>query len=166
MVEIYLLLGTNLGQRLDNLRQAKSLLHVEGIKVNAESGIYETEAWGKTDQATFLNQVIQVETELSAKKLLSVVHSIEKEMGRVRQEKWGERLIDIDILYYGHHVIIEEGLVIPHPEIQNRRFTLIPLVDIAQGLIHPLLNKSQKDLLRDCPDLLEVEPYELTEGYS
>ena len=159
MIEVYLLLGTNLGQKLDNLQLAKMQLETKGVRIKAESGIYETAAWGKTDQATFLNQVIQVETELSPGVLLSEIHLVEQEMGRVRLEKWGERLIDVDILYYGNHIIQEKDLVVPHPEIQNRRFTLVPLVDLQPDLVHPVLKVSQSNLLAVCEDPLDVQPY-------
>ena len=159
MVEIYLLLGTNLGEKSYNLHKVKSLLKDVGLLITAASTVYKTAAWGKTDQPVFLNQVIRANTTLSPRSLLSAIHAIEQQMGRVRFEKWGERLIDIDILYYGKQIITEEGLIIPHPEISKRRFTLVPLAELQPDFIHPQLGKSHKDLLKDCPDVLEVKRF-------
>ncbi len=131
-----------------------------GITIKKESEIYETAAWGKEDQEAFLNQVIEVETGKSPQRVLFIVNMIEKEMGRERFEKWGSRLIDIDILYFGDIVFEEDNLLIPHPEIQNRRFTLAPLVEIAPQFLHPKLEKTQAQLLAECPDALAVEVYE------
>ncbi len=156
MTETYLLLGTNLGEKLKNLEQAVSLLNANGVSVVECSGIYETEAWGVEDQPSFLNQVILSQTDLSPHKLLKLINKIESEMGRVRHEKWKERLIDIDILYFGDSVLLEKDLKIPHPEIHNRRFTLMPIVEIAPQLLHPILGKTQVDLLNECSDPLKA----------
>ena len=160
MTGIYLLLGTNIGNRAKNLERARELLVANGITIRRESSIYETAAWGKEDQEAFLNQVVEIETGKSPQRVLFIANMIEKEMGRERFEKWGSRLIDIDILYFGDIVFEEDNLLIPHPEIQNRRFTLAPLVEIAAQFLHPKLEKTQEQLLAECPDALAVELYE------
>lgn len=133
------LLGSNTGQIVDR------------------SGIYETAAWGNTNQPPFLNQAFLLQTDLSAENLLRKIMGIEQEMGRIRTEKYGPRIIDIDILFYNRDIIRLPELIVPHPEIQNRRFALVPLAQIAPGFIHPLLNKSITQLLEECPDTLEVQ---------
>lgn len=157
MSGIYLLLGTNLGNKSNNLRKVIELLVANRIAIRRESSIYETAAWGIEDQPSFLNQVIEIETARTPERLLELTQEIERTMGRVRIEKWGERLIDIDILYYGDTILNQEGLVIPHPEIQNRKFTLAPLVEVAPEFVHPLLLSSQKELLDGCNDQLPVQ---------
>lgn len=156
MKGIYLLLGTNLGDRAINLANAINLAAEQGVVIKAVSAIYETAAWGIEEQPGFLNQVLEVETTLSAEELLKTILAIELEMGRVRIQKWGERLIDIDILYYHDQVIDSPELTVPHPEIQSRRFTLVPLVELAAEELHPVLQKTQAELLAVCPDGLEV----------
>ncbi|MHA7102872.1 2-amino-4-hydroxy-6-hydroxymethyldihydropteridine diphosphokinase [Roseivirga pacifica] len=160
MTSIYLLLGTNLGNKSANLQRAKELLTSHAIIIKKESKIYETAAWGNEDQPSFLNQVVEVDSNKSPQRILTLVNQIEEEMGRVRFEKWGERLIDIDILYFGSHEIQNEDLVIPHPEIQNRRFTLAPLAEMSPDFIHPVLKKTQQELLEDSVDPLEVTVWE------
>ncbi|MGL1886769.1 MAG: 2-amino-4-hydroxy-6-hydroxymethyldihydropteridine diphosphokinase [Reichenbachiella sp.] len=152
----FLLLGTNLGDKQTNLQDALDSISVQVGSVITKSSIYSTAAWGKEDQSDFLNQIIKVDTELDADQVLEHCLAIEKELGRIRFEKWGERLIDIDILYFDDLVIDKPDLKVPHPEIQNRRFTLVPMVELAKDLVHPKLNRSQTDLLSQCPDLLEV----------
>ena len=163
MTGIYLLLGTNIGNRNKNLERARELLVANGITIKKESHIYETAAWGKEDQEPFLNQVIEVETGKSPQRVLFIANMIEKEMGRERFEKWGSRLIDIDILYFSDIEFETEGLLIPHPEIQNRRFTLAPMAEIAPEFVHPKLAKTQKQLLAECLDPLAIEVYVLNE---
>ncbi|MEP7258988.1 MAG: 2-amino-4-hydroxy-6-hydroxymethyldihydropteridine diphosphokinase, partial [Flavitalea sp.] len=126
-------------------------------KVIDYSSIYETQAWGKTDQGDFLNQAIMIETSLSAQALLKETLAIETFMGRSRTDKYAPRTIDIDILFFNHQVIDEPGLIIPHPEIQNRRFVLEPMKEIAPALIHPKLYKTILELLAECPDSLHVK---------
>jgi len=155
----FLLLGSNLGDRAEILLKArKEISSSVGAIVN-ESSIYETLAWGIEDQPAFLNQVLLVETMLRPQKLLIAINKIEQDLGRIRHQKWSERLIDIDILYYEDQVIDEEHLIIPHAEIVNRRFTLVPLVEIAADFVHPGLGKTQEELLRICGDKLEVSIY-------
>lgn len=156
MNKAYLLIGGNMGNRQQNLGRAVDLLNALGA-VNARSGLYETEAWGKTDQPVFLNQAILLETTLPARELLRAVLSIEEKMGRKRAEKYGPRIIDIDILFYNREIVKEEGLTIPHPEVQNRRFALEPLREIAAEWEHPVLKKTIRQLLKECPDKLAVK---------
>jgi 2-amino-4-hydroxy-6-hydroxymethyldihydropteridine diphosphokinase len=147
---IFLLLGSNLGDRLANLSEAARQMGT--IK---SSPVYVTAAWGKSDQPDFYNQAIEIETSLSPDDLLQKILEVEKAMGRERSEKWGPRVIDIDILFYNNEVIYKKNLVIPHPEIQNRRFALEPLAQIT-NLVHPVLRKTIEELLKDCKDPLAV----------
>lgn len=160
MSGIYLLLGSNIGRRLKNLDRAKELIVSNGITIKKESQIYETAAWGNEDQEAFLNQVIEIETKKSPQRLLQITQLIENEMGRVRYEKWGKRLIDIDILYFNDLIFQENDLSLPHPGIADRRFTLVPLVEIASEMVHPVLKKTQAELLSVCEDQLEVSVFD------
>lgn len=160
MSGIYLLLGSNIGRRLKNLDRAKELIVSNGIAIKKESQIYETAAWGNEDQEAFLNQVIEIETKKSPQRLLQITQLIENEMGRVRYEKWGKRLIDIDILYFNGLIFQENDLSLPHPGIADRRFTLVPLVEIASEMVHPVLEKTQAELLSVCEDQLEVSVFD------
>jgi 2-amino-4-hydroxy-6-hydroxymethyldihydropteridine diphosphokinase len=160
MNKAYLLIGGNMGDRLQNLGRSVELLKGLG-NVKALSGLYETAAWGKTDQPAFLNQAIFLETELTARELLQAVLDIEETMGRRREVKFGPRIIDIDLLFYNRDIIDEPGLSIPHPEVQNRRFALEPLHEIAPKLLHPVFGKSVEELLWECEDKLEVKKLEI-----
>ena len=157
---VFLLLGTNLGNLGDNLAAAIHHIGERVGKIVQASSRYRTEAWGKTYQPEFCNQVIEVDTVASPEEVLTRVLAIEALLGRERKEKWGERLIDIDILYYGNRVVQSPGLIIPHPHLQNRRFTLVPLCEIAPGFVHPLLHKTNSELLEHCPDQLAVDKVE------
>ena len=159
MFKVYLLTGTNLGDREKNLGKARGLIAEECGKLEKSSGIYETAAWGKTDQHTFLNQALLLRTALTATQLMPRLLKIEKMMGRERMEKYGPRLIDIDILLFDEEVHEEERLRLPHPAMQNRRFALVPLNDIAPYAIHPVLNKTISQLLEICPDPLGVKKF-------
>mgnify|MGYP002713023127 CR=1 FL=1 len=154
--KVFLLLGSNLGDRKSILRKASQIIYDKLGKEVLESAIYETSAWGKEDQPPFLNQVIEIETTLTPHALLKEIAKIEEDMGRVRYERWGQRLIDIDILYYNSSVVITSNLEIPHSEIPNRRFTLVPMDEIAPEFVHPILGKTQNQLLEECDDPLEV----------
>jgi 2-amino-4-hydroxy-6-hydroxymethyldihydropteridine diphosphokinase len=156
--QIFLLLGTNLGNRPQNLERAIFAIAENIGSIRKMSSVYKTAAWGKTDQAEFYNQVVLITTSLDPLALLAQVVNIEKILGRVRTEKWGPRLIDIDILFYDQLIIENESLTIPHPGIPGRRFTLVPLCEIAPGFIHPQLNKEISVLLDECEDPLAVEP--------
>jgi 2-amino-4-hydroxy-6-hydroxymethyldihydropteridine diphosphokinase len=153
----YLLLGSNLGDRETYLNNALKLIAEEVGKIKSRSSIYETAAWGKMDQPGFLNQAVEVETSLTPLALLKTVLKIEESLGRIRDERWGARLIDIDIILYGSEIIkIADELQIPHPEMQNRKFVMEPLAEIAPGLIHPLLHKSVSEILTTLTDTLSV----------
>jgi len=157
MIDVFLLLGSNLGDREAYLKKAIDLIETElGVAVKKTS-VYETEAWGKTDEPNYLNQVVQVDTTLSARQVLEKILQIEIRMGRVRERKWGSRIIDIDILFYGQHMINEPGLIVPHPELHNRRFTLEPLSEIVPDLEHPVLKKSIFQLKSELKDNLIVK---------
>jgi len=153
----YLLIGGNLGNRKENLSKAVSLINEQCGSLTRSSSIYETEAWGNTDQPSFLNQALEISTSLTARQLMRRVLKIEEEMGRVRKEKLGPRIIDIDILFFENEIHDLRFLKIPHPEIQNRRFVLAPLAEINSTLQHPVLKKSIEELLEECPDNLEVK---------
>ena len=155
----YLLIGGNEGNRIAQLATAGDLISAAAGTITQTSAIYETEPWGKSDQPWFLNQALELETGHDAASLLVLLLGIEEKMGRRRSEKYGARLIDIDILFFNDAIVREQGLVIPHPEIQNRRFALAPLDDIASDLIHPVLGRSVRELLLACTDHLEVKRY-------
>jgi len=123
------------------------------------SSIYETAPWGVHEQPTFLNQVISIKTSYSPEELLDILLNIEVKMGRKRYRKWDSRLIDIDILFYENQIISTNRLILPHPEIENRRFTLAPLSEIAADEIHPLLNKTIEELLKETRDPLEAKKW-------
>lgn len=153
----HILLGTNLGNKIANLNKALQLITSAGIKIKKNSPVYQTKAWGNINQDDFYNAVLLVDTSLSATDLLKTVLEIEIRMGRVRgDEKWMPRLIDIDILYYNEEVVQMDNLIIPHPFIAERKFTLIPLNDISPDYMHPLLKSSNSNLLENCKDNSEV----------
>jgi 2-amino-4-hydroxy-6-hydroxymethyldihydropteridine diphosphokinase len=156
MNKAYLLTGGNMGDRKQNLAAAYQYIEQQCGKISNSSSLYETAAWGKNDQPAFLNQALEVETSLAPKQLLKKILQIEKELGRVREEKYGPRLIDIDILLFNNDIYNYPLLKIPHPELQNRRFVLVPLAEIAAAVIHPVFKKTIAELLAVCPDKLEV----------
>ena len=154
----YLLLGGNLGNREDNLHKAIALIAENIGSVVSISALYETAAWGKTDQPSFLNQAVAVETNFTAIEVLNKALEIEKVLGRVRKDKWGERLIDIDLILYGNEVIdIENKLQVPHPHMQERRFVMAPLAEIAPGIVHPILGKTILDIFENITDKLDAK---------
>jgi 2-amino-4-hydroxy-6-hydroxymethyldihydropteridine diphosphokinase len=155
----YLLIGGNMGNRPVILAEAKAAIGRNCGKVTAQSAIYETAAWGLEDQDSFLNQALELHTPLTAEDLLECLLDIEAALGRVRQEKYGPRLIDIDILLYNNAVIELDGLKVPHPQLPYRRFALVCLADIAGNKIHPLLHQNIQDLLAQCADPLEVNKF-------
>ncbi|PSR53513.1 2-amino-4-hydroxy-6-hydroxymethyldihydropteridine diphosphokinase [Adhaeribacter arboris] len=160
MPTTYLLLGSNLCNREDYLLQARNLIGAQIGEIQQQSGIYETAAWGVKNQQAFLNQVLAVETTLAPEELLREINFLEAELGRVRRERWGARVIDMDILYYANVVLQTQRLTIPHPELQNRRFTLVPLTEIAPDFTHPILELSNQQLLEQCPDDLTVKRFQ------
>lgn len=159
MKAAYLLIGGNLGNRLGFLYAAEEKIKQKGIQVLRKSSIYETAAWGITDQPSFLNQVLEVLTSLNAEQLLQEILEIERELGRIRSEKNGARTIDIDILYYGEEIIRLPGLNIPHERIALRKFVLIPLTELIPDFTDPSTGKTIKKMLEDCKDTLTVTIY-------
>jgi 2-amino-4-hydroxy-6-hydroxymethyldihydropteridine diphosphokinase len=156
MNRTYILLGTNLGDKMANLLKAVELIKNHCL-LTKQSSIFETAAWGNTNQDNFYNQVIEVNTELSATDLLQILLQIETQMGRVRNQKWEARIIDLDILYFNHEIIDTENLKVPHPYLHVRRFTLAPLVQIAPEFLHPVFNKTNTALLENCSDNSDVK---------
>ena len=157
MIIVYLLLGSNEGKPEKNLENARLAVSRHCGEILKVSGIYETEAWGIKEQANFLNQAIAIRTSMESETLLFTLKAIERELGRVETQKWGPRVIDIDILFYGNEVVESPDLKIPHPYIQDRRFTLIPMNELAPDLIHPIIGKSIHDLLLECKDTSDVK---------
>lgn len=151
------MLGSNIGDPAGNLRTACHEIDARIGCIVKASSVYKTEPWGITNQPVFLNQVIIAETEMNPAALLECITAIELAMGRVRHKKWGTRIIDIDILFYGDEIIHQENLDIPHIGIPFRRFTLEPLVEIAPDLMHPELQKTIAGLLTECEDRSLVE---------
>jgi 2-amino-4-hydroxy-6-hydroxymethyldihydropteridine diphosphokinase len=156
----FLLIGGNDGDRKANLARALDYIEEAGCNILRKSALYETAPWGKTDQNDFFNQAVQVQTSLDASTLMDTLLGIEEKMGRKRLEKYGSRIIDIDILFFNDVIIRLPGLIVPHPEIQNRRFVLAPMEEIAPDHMHPALHRSIRELLEICPDKLEVRKIE------
>ncbi len=145
----YISLGSNLGDKMNNISAARLLVdRLEDTAISRMSSLYNTAPWGKTDQDEFINQVIEIETELRPLNLLHLLQDIEIKLGRLRSEKWGPRVIDLDILLYGQEVIKEQELIVPHPYMFERLFVLIPLQEIEPELIFPDGTKIQEVLDR------------------
>ncbi len=160
MKVVFLGLGSNLGIRESNLEQAVARIGESVGRVLDFSSLYETEPWGFQADDEFLNQVIKVKTELKPHELLERIQAIESLLGRSRgKERYESRLIDIDILFYENLIIEEEHLKIPHPLLQQRRFVLVPLCEIASEIIHPVLQKTVCELLELCKDKSKVKKY-------
>ncbi|MEZ5043357.1 MAG: 2-amino-4-hydroxy-6-hydroxymethyldihydropteridine diphosphokinase [Saprospiraceae bacterium] len=157
MEAIFLGLGSNVDPKEAHLSQAINEIAFSVGPILQCSSLYRTKAWGKTDQSDFINQVIKIESSLSALVLLDTILFIESVLGKVRQGKWGPRKIDIDILFYGQTVITTERLIVPHPFVQDRNFVLVPMMEIAPDFVHPLQQLSIKELYEKCEDKLWVE---------
>ena len=153
----YLLIGGNEGDREAALSQARTHLETAAGTIRQVSSLYETAPWGLADQPWFLNQALRLETEADPAALLKTLLHIEERMGRKRQEKYGSRRIDIDILFFNDAIVRLPDLIIPHPEIANRRFVLEPLCELAPEYCHPVLHLSVRELLLACTDPLEVK---------
>ncbi len=147
MTKVFLGLGSNLGDREKNIKEALRRLQKSGIARELKaSSLYETEPEGVKNQPFFLNGVLEMETDLSPRDLLDVLQALEEQLGRRKGRKWGPRIIDLDILLYGNLVMKEEDLEIPHPLLARRSFVLIPLAELAPETVHPLLKKTISDL--------------------
>ncbi len=157
MSTAYLLIGGNIGDRFLYLNDAKKLIETQCGTIIQKSSVYETAAWGITEQPKFLNQVLVLSTTLNPQALLQTLLSIEEKMGRIRNIKLGPRTIDIDILLIDDLVIQTKNLTVPHPALSQRRFALIPLDEVASTIIHAVENKSIHQLLQDCTDVLDVQ---------
>jgi 2-amino-4-hydroxy-6-hydroxymethyldihydropteridine diphosphokinase len=152
MNKAYLLIGGNMGDRLANLNEAIICINDQAGKIEKESSIYETAAWGMTNQASFLNQALLISTTYSAHQLISILLEIEIKLGRKRDLPLGPRTIDIDIIYFNNEIIDTSDLTVPHPSMFKRNFVLIPMVEIAPNFKHPQLNKTNSALLAECTD--------------
>ena len=157
MAEIYLLLGGNIGDRLGYIEEACKLIERHIGKIIRKSSIYETAPWGVSNQPDFLNLAIEIDTSLSPHELLKHILAIELLLGRERHQKWYARTIDIDILLYKQEIINEQDLIVPHLRLPFRKFGLVPLEEIAPFFVHPLLNKTIREILEECEDELEVQ---------
>lgn len=156
MEEAYLLLGSNLGDSKKYISEAISHITQEIGLLTGYSSLYQTASWGKADQPDFINQVVRVRTNLNPQQLLEKILVIETRLGRQRLEKWGSRIIDIDLLFYGDQIIQEENLSVPHPFLHQRRFTLMPLVELNPSLVHPVLQVTVEQLYENLVDDLSV----------
>ena len=153
----YLGLGSNIGERISYIERAmEEIRKIKNTKVLKESSVYETEPWGISDQDHYLNTAVEIETELEPDILLIEIKRIETRIGRTGNKRWSEREIDIDILFYGEDILENEFMKIPHAQIENRKFVLIPLNEIAPKLIHPVFKKSINELLKESRDNLQV----------
>ncbi|NJL12253.1 MAG: 2-amino-4-hydroxy-6-hydroxymethyldihydropteridine diphosphokinase [Microscillaceae bacterium] len=157
MASVFFLLGANLGNRREQLAEAERQLERQIGPLLRKSRLYESEAWGTTDQPAYYNQVLYHQTALLPEVILTTALAIEARMGRVRQQKWEARQIDIDVLYYDQWVYESARLSLPHPLIALRRFALMPLAEVAPDFVHPVLGQTQTQLLEQCPDILPVQ---------
>jgi 2-amino-4-hydroxy-6-hydroxymethyldihydropteridine diphosphokinase len=157
---IFLGLGSNIDDRVAYINTAtSSIKSCSEIKIVKSSLIYETEPWGIRNQGAFLNRVLMLESSLLPEDLLNFVKDVELKTGRTQRDKWHEREIDVDILFYDDQVVTSERFSLPHREVQNRKFVLIPMCEIAEDFMHPVLNKSMRTLLKETKDISEVKPY-------
>ena len=156
---IFLGLGSNQGDRELNLKRSIKLLNSRVGKVLKFSRVYESEPWGEKKQNHFLNQVIEIETNIDPYDLLNICKNIENDMGRKPEIRWGKRIIDIDILYYQSKIINNLNLSIPHKLMHERKFVMIPLNDLNENHLHPILKISNKEILNKCIDSSKVKYY-------
>ena len=156
MKELYLGIGTNEGNRTANLALVRRLLRRRVGLIIKESSIYQTAAWGKEDQEDYYNQVLLVKTNLPLLEAFRECQIIEQKMGRIRNEQWAARIIDVDLLYFEEETADSEGLILPHALMTKRRFVLAPLAEVAPQKVHPILKKTSLELLEECTDTLAV----------
>ena len=158
MIKLYILLGGNLGDKQKVFSDARARLNQQVGIITNHSAIYETEPWGFESDDIFWNQVLEISTAFSPEEVLTQTQHIERELGRIRKaNQYDSRIIDIDILFFGDQIIKTENLVVPHPRVQERKFALVPLSEIAPELIHPVFQKSIRQMLDECIDPLKVE---------
>jgi 2-amino-4-hydroxy-6-hydroxymethyldihydropteridine diphosphokinase len=155
---VYISFGSNLGDRLKNIKLGLQFISCNrSITITKKSSLYETEPVGYENQGWFLNGVIEIKTSVSPHKLLSLLKKVERKLGRKRTIRWGPREIDLDILLYNQKCVDTPSLTIPHPRMHKRGFVLVPLVEIAPQIIHPIFKKSAKQLLAELPDSKDVK---------
>lgn len=158
MNRVYLSIGSNLGQRKKNLEKAVKLLQTNNDSIVASSPVYETEPWGNPDQPKFLNQVVELSTDLEPESLLNKIHGIEEKCGRKHSGIiYSPRTLDIDILFYNSVIFTTDRLIIPHPLLHQRLFVLAPMADIAPEYKHPVLGKTIRELTKRCNDITKVK---------
>lgn len=161
MNTVYIQLGSNIGERESFITKSMRKVEDDIGKIITASSIFETTAWGNENQNNFLNSVIEIKTPFDAFTILQKSQEIENNLGRERSDKWGERTIDIDILFYNNKIINTKELTVPHPLIQKRKFVLVPLSEIAPNYMHPILKKNISTLLSECKDTQKVLDYEI-----
>lgn len=156
MENVFIGLGSNIGQKALNIKKAIKLIgeDISGVCLKCSS-LFSSPPWGVEDQEEFVNSVILIKTDLSAKELLAKLLLIEEKMGRIREKKWGPRIIDLDIIFYGSKIIKEEGLNVPHPYMHVRAFVLKPMAQLNDDFIHPEINKSIKELMNEIKEEAE-----------
>jgi len=162
MAQVFLSLGSNLGDRFFNLENALDQIQEVAGEIVRRSSVYETEPWGEYEQPDFLNMAVVIDTRLDPYELLGKLKRIEKKLLRMDTKRWRERLIDIDILFYESKIILTDELVVPHPCLQDRMFVLKPLMELNADFVHPVFGKTISELVKKCMDPLKVEPVILT----
>ncbi|WP_142682941.1 2-amino-4-hydroxy-6-hydroxymethyldihydropteridine diphosphokinase [Chitinophaga polysaccharea] len=155
-----LLIGGNLGDRTGNLQKAVQLIAQTAGEVVQTSALYQTAPWGAVDQPDYLNQGVEIRTSLDALTLLHTLLEIERKIGRIRQEKWGARVIDIDLIFFNDSIHSLPELKVPHPRMHLRQFVLVPLMEIIPDYMHPVLHKTVRELAASCPDTLPANRYQ------
>lgn len=163
MTETYLLLGSNLGNRMLHISRAIVAINKHLGQIQKRSSVYVTEPWGFEHEKAFINMVVKIQTEWPPRHILETIHRIEQQAGRNRVPGSGyqARELDIDILFHGQEITRDPDLTIPHPRLHERKFTLVPMAEIEPGLVHPVLQKTMQQLLDECQDEGEVKVFEL-----
>ena len=157
----FLSLGGNMGNRAAHLSEALETIEKRCGRLSEASSVYETAAWGSDSANAYLNQVVRIETGLHPRDLLNTLLDIEKKAGRTREGgRYADRVIDLDLLFYNNEVIDEKDLQIPHPRLHLRQFVLVPMVELQEGLVHPVLKRTMRQLLDVCTDTLSVKKYQ------